>query len=63
MTAEEELVKAQKLRGDLEQQVREELKTDNDNPVNPATITAVKQKFGLVASLADIVRDMKGLNQ
>jgi hypothetical protein len=41
------------LRSDLERQVREELKTDNDNPISPATVNAVRQKFGLVALTLD----------
>jgi hypothetical protein len=41
------------LRSDLERQVREELKTENDNPISPATVNAVRQKFGLVALTLD----------
>jgi hypothetical protein len=41
------------LRSDLERQVREELKTDNDNPISPATVNAVRQKYGLVALTID----------
>jgi hypothetical protein len=50
------------LRSDLERQVREELKTDNDNPISSATINAVRQKYGLVAlpSAADIARNIIG---
>lgn len=60
MTHEEE--QAKKLKDDLERQLREELKTDNDNPVNPATITALRQKFGLAAlpDVATIARNITG---
>lgn len=60
MTHEEE--KAKKLKDDLERQLREELKTDNDNPVAPATINALRQKFGLVAlpAVAEIARNITG---
>jgi hypothetical protein len=50
------------LRSDLERQVREELKTDNDNPISPATVNAVRQKYGLVTlpAVADIARAITG---
>jgi hypothetical protein len=36
-----------KLRPELERQVREELKTDSENPVRADIVNAVRQKFGL----------------
>lgn len=60
MTHEED--KAKKLKEDLERQLKEELKSDNNNPTNPATVNALRQKFGLIAlpSVADIARNITG---
>lgn len=60
MTFEEE--KAKKLKDDLERQLKEELKSDNENPVPTATVVALRQKFGLapLPAVADIARGLKG---
>ena len=60
--AEDARAAAKKFRLELERQVKEELKSDNENPVPSATLTAVRQKFGLAAlpPVKDIAQNLKG---
>ena len=60
MTFEEE--QAKKLHADLERQLKEELQSDNENPVPAATLLAVRQKFGLAAlpTAKEIAQSLKG---
>ena len=51
-----------KLKADLGRQLKEELKSDSDNPVPSATVFVLRQKFGLIAlpTVAEIARSLKG---
>jgi len=49
-----------KLKADLDRQLKEELKSDSDNPVPTTTVFALKQKFGLLAASAVDVANLKG---
>ena len=54
--------KAKKLRSDLENQLKEELKSDNENPVPNATMASLRQKFGLAfdpRSVKEIAKDLQ----
>jgi len=53
---------AKKLKDDLERQLKEELKSDTDNPPAAATVFSLRQKFGLspLPAVADIARGLKG---
>ena len=51
-----------KLKADLDRQLKEELKSDSDNPVPAATVFVLRQKFGLLPlpTGVDIARSLKG---
>ena len=51
-----------KLKADLGRQLKEELKSDSDNPVPAATVFVLWQKFGLapLPNAVDIARSLKG---
>jgi hypothetical protein len=53
------------LRSDLERQLKEELKSDSDNPVPAATVFALRQKFGLtpLPTAVEIARSLKGIRR
>jgi hypothetical protein len=50
------------LKPDLERQLKEELKSDSDNPVPAATVFVLRQKFGLtpLPNAVEIARSLKG---
>ena len=48
-----------KLKADLDRQLKEELKSDSDNPIPTTTVFALKQKFGLLAANAVDVANLK----
>lgn len=52
-----------KLKADLDRQLKEELKSDSDNPVPAATVFVLRQKFGLapLPTVAEIARSLKGI--
>ena len=60
--AVERATKEKTLKSDLERQLKEELKSDSDNPVPSATVFALRQKFGLapLPTVAEIARSLKG---
>ena len=51
-----------KLKADLGRQLKEELKSDSDNPVPAATVFVLRQKFGLapLPNTVVIARSLKG---
>ena len=54
-----------KLKADLGRQLKEELKSDSDNPVPAATVRILWQKFGLapLPNAVDIARSLKGTHR
>ncbi len=51
-----------KLKADLNRQLKEELKSESDNPVPAGTLFALRQKFGLapLPNAIDIANSLKG---
>ena len=52
----------QTMKAALDRQLKEELKSDSDNPVPAATVFVLRQKFGLapLPTVAEIARSLKG---